>query len=280
MTAVPPARPVAVVQESSTSGEVDGPELQGALRPELVSTTVIGRYLGWLGKRRGISFDSYADLHRWSVTDLEGFWSSIRDFFDVREHTPAERALGRREMPGAEWFPGATLNYVEHALRRAADAPDDMAVIAHSQTRDEVRLSWRELREQVSRARAGLARLGVGPGDRVVAYLPNIPESVVAFLATASLGAVWASCAPVRIQELQARRAVTRSTSAFRGGAVGRHACLLEEISPEPKGLCTGRSRAPHGCCHRWARDRDCTPWGERLSRGLTREASNRTARS
>ena len=103
--------------------------------------------------------------------------------------------LGSREMPGAEWFPGATLNYAEHMLGRDDDL-DSVAIVAHSQTRETRELTFGELREQVARARAGLKRLGVGPGDRVVAYLPNIPETAVAFLAAASLGAVWATCPP------------------------------------------------------------------------------------
>ncbi|WP_248959037.1 acetoacetate--CoA ligase [Sphaerisporangium perillae] len=164
--------------------------------PDLRRTTRIGHYLGWLEENRGLTFSSYDELHRWSVTDLDGFWSSIWDHFQVRAHTPPRRVLGRREMPGAEWFPGATLNYAEHALRSREAAPHEVAVVAHSQTRPPVELSWGQLADQVARARAGLRRLGVGRGDRVVAYLPSIPETLVAFLATASLGAVWASCAP------------------------------------------------------------------------------------
>ena len=99
-------------------------------------------------------------------------------------------------MPGARWFPGATLNYAEHALAAAATSPADVAVIGRSQTRDRVELTWAELADQVARCRAGLVRLGVGRGDRVAAYLPNIPETLVAFLASASLGAIWASCPP------------------------------------------------------------------------------------
>ncbi|OZM80295.1 acetoacetate--CoA ligase [Pseudonocardia sp. MH-G8] len=163
----------------------------------------IGEYLTFLEREHGRSFGSYTDLHRWSVTDLDGFWSSIAQFAEVRFATPPRAVLGRREMPGAEWFPGATLNYAEHALRGPGE---DIAVIAHSQTRDPVRLTWDALRDQVARARAGLVRLGVRRGDRVVAYLPNIPETLVAFLATASLGAVWASCAP----EFGARSVVDR----------------------------------------------------------------------
>jgi acetoacetyl-CoA synthetase len=175
------------------------------LRPvasDVRETTEIGRYLDWLAAR-GRSFDDYAALHRWSVTDLDGFWSSIKDFFGVRFHAPADAVVPDPRMPGTAWFPGATLNYAEHALGGPAD---EVAVIAYSQTRARTELTWSELRDQVARARAGLARLGVGRGDRVVAYLPNIPETVVAYLAAASLGAVWASCAP----EFGARSVVDR----------------------------------------------------------------------
>jgi acetoacetyl-CoA synthetase len=158
-------------------------------------TTQLGRYLGWLRQTRGIDHAGYEDLWQWSVDDLEGFWGSLWDFFGIRAHTPYKRVLGSREMPGAEWFVGSRLNYAEHMLGRDEDT-DQVAVLARSQTRDPIDLTFGELREQVAHARAGLKRLGVGPGDRVVAYLPNIPETLVAFLATASLGAIWAACAP------------------------------------------------------------------------------------
>jgi acetoacetyl-CoA synthetase len=158
-------------------------------------TTQLGRYLDWLRQTRRIDHAGYEDLWQWSVDDLEGFWGSLWDFFGIRAHTPYERVLGSREMPGAEWFVGSRLNYAEHMLGRDEDA-DQVAVLARSQTRDPIDLTFGELREQVAHARAGLKRLGVGPGDRVVAYLPNIPETLVAFLATASLGAIWAACAP------------------------------------------------------------------------------------
>jgi acetoacetyl-CoA synthetase len=181
-------------------------ELLRAPAPDVRGSSEIGRFLGWLERQRGLRFDGYPELHRWSVDDLAGFWSAVWEFFGVRADTPYERVLGRRDMPGAQWFPGATLNYAEHALRGLGVARDDVAVMAYSQTRDPVRLTWSELRDQVARARAGLARLGVRRGDRVVAYLPNTPEAVVAFLATASLGAIWASCAP----EFGARSVVDR----------------------------------------------------------------------
>jgi acetoacetyl-CoA synthetase len=158
-------------------------------------TTEIGRYLNWLRDERGRDLADYDALWRWSIEDLEGFWGSIWDFFGVRAHEPYERVLGAREMPGAEWFPGARLNYAEHALGTDEDS-DRVAVVARSQTREPIELTFGELREQVALARAGLRRLGVGPGDRVAAYLPNIPETLVAFLAATSLGATWAACAP------------------------------------------------------------------------------------
>jgi acetoacetyl-CoA synthetase len=159
------------------------------------ATTEIGRYLDWLRDERGRDLAGYDELWRWSVDDLEGFWGSVWDFFGIRAHAPYERVLGARAMPGAKWFPGARLNYAEHALGTDEDA-DAVAVVARSQTREAIELTFGELRARVARARTGLQRLGVGPGDRVVAYLPNIPETLVAFLATASLGATWATCAP------------------------------------------------------------------------------------
>jgi acetoacetyl-CoA synthetase len=159
-----------------------------------LESTQTGRYLRWLAGR-GRHFTDYQELWRWSVTELEEFWSSIWDFCGVRAHTPYEQVLASRDMPGARWFTGATLNYAEHAVGTSADT-GQVAITAFSQTRPAIELTFGELRREVARARSGLRRLGVGRGDRVVAYLPNIPETVVAYLAAASLGAVWACCAP------------------------------------------------------------------------------------
>ena len=165
--------------------------------PDVRETTEIGRF----AERYG--FDSFEALQRWSVDDLEGFWQAVWDFYGLRAQVPHERVLGSREMPGAEWFPGARLNY---AARMLDDDPAQVAVVARSNTRGPVELTAGELRDQVARARAGLVRLGVGRGDRVVAYLPNIPETLVAFLAAASLGAIWASVSP----EFGARSVIDR----------------------------------------------------------------------
>ena len=165
---------------------------------DVLETSRIGRYVRWLAEHRGLEMSDYDQLHHWSVTDLDGFWSSLWEFFGIRAHEPYDAVLGRREMPGAEWFPGARLNYAEHALGDLDTGRDaqTVAVVAHSQTRPPITLTFGDLRTQVAAAQAGLRRLGVGRGDRVAAYLPNIPETLVAFLATAGLGATWAACAP------------------------------------------------------------------------------------
>jgi len=150
--------------------------------PTLDGSTAVERFAAAHG------FADYDSLWRWSVSDLEGFWAAVWAWCEVIGSY--ERVLSSRDMPGAKWFEGAALSYAEHALRGPG------GVIALSQTRDSVHLDAAELRRQVAACRAGLVRRGIARGDRVVAYLPNIPETVVAFLATASLGAIWSSAAP------------------------------------------------------------------------------------
>ncbi len=165
--------------------------------------TRMGAFLDWAERAHGVSLRSYQEAWEWSVRDIEVYWRSVARWFNVPFHTPPARSLSGA-MPQARWFPGATLNYAELALRapgawgRTPDPALDQApaLIARSQTRPYVTLTRSALRDQVARAAAGLRRLGVGRGDRVVGYLPNVPEAVIAFLACASLGAVWSSCAP------------------------------------------------------------------------------------
>jgi acetoacetyl-CoA synthetase len=148
------------------------------------------RYMRWLGR----GFATYDELWKWSVTDVEDFWASIWDFFDVLASRPYERVLSGRRMPGARWFEGAELNYAEHIFR---DKPGDAVAVRHaSELRPLAELSWDELRRLTASIAAALRRRGVGPGDRVVAYMPNIPEALAAFLACASIGATWSSCSP------------------------------------------------------------------------------------
>ncbi|WFB06312.1 acetoacetate--CoA ligase [Streptomyces sp. LX-29] len=153
--------------------------------------------LGGLTGLEGPAAD-YAALHRWSVEELDRFWQAVAEWFEVRLTHPYETALAGAEMPGATWFPGATLNYAEHALRTAddPDRADTPALLCVDETHEPVPVSWAELRDQVGAVAAQLRRLGVGPGDRVSGYLPNIPQATVALLATAAVGAVWTSCAP------------------------------------------------------------------------------------
>ncbi len=152
----------------------------------------IADYLRWLARTRGLHFDDYASLQRWSVTELFEFWGSIAEYFALRlDLSGAESPNGA--LPDARWFAGATLNYAEYALR---DRDDQVAVVARSELGPRRTWTRRGLAEDVARARAGLRRLGVGPGDRVAALLPNGGEALIAFLATASLGALWSSCAP------------------------------------------------------------------------------------
>ena len=154
--------------------------------------TRVGRFMDATGRRR------WADLLDWSLTDLDGFWSAVAAHLDVSWRTPPDDgvALAAPAMPGAVWFPGARLNYAEHALRHAVVDPDGVAVVARSQSRADVVLTWAELTDQVAGAAAGLRRLGVQRGDRVAAYAPNCAETLVVFLAAAAIGAVWSSCAP------------------------------------------------------------------------------------
>lgn len=155
-------------------------------------------YQDWLREKHGLQFGSYDALWRWSTTDLDAFWQSIWDYFDVQSPTPHAAVLARNVMPGAQWFPGAQLNYARQVLRHvdAAHAAGMPAVISRNEQGRHRELSWPGLRRQVAALALHLKAQGVGRGDRVAAYLPNIPEAMVAFLATASLGAVWSICAP------------------------------------------------------------------------------------
>ena len=156
----------------------------------------MGRYLSGLAVERGLAFDTYDDAWRWSVTDPGAFWQSVWDAFGVRSATPPGPALADARMPGARWFPDAALNYAEHVLALEGRGGGDTVLVARSQTRGPLDLTADQLRDAVARCRAGLLRLGVRRGDRVAAFLPNIPEAAIAMLATASLGATWSSCAP------------------------------------------------------------------------------------
>ena len=151
-------------------------------------------YQDWLRRERGLNFSGYQDTWDWSSTAIEEFWASLWDFFRIEAMQPYETVLADRRMPGARWFPGATLNYSQHVFRQ--EHSDRPALIHASELRPLAEVTWPELRRQVASVAASLRELGVRRGDRVAGYLPNIPEAVVAFLACASMGAVWSSCSP------------------------------------------------------------------------------------
>lgn len=166
--------------------------------PHTRRTPLMRHYQQWLAQHYDLHFDSYDALWRWSTTDLEAFWQSIWRYFDIQSPTPHSAALGRNCMPGAQWFPGAQVNYAQQVLRHveAADAAGMPAVIADNELGEVTTLSWPELRRQVAALALHLQAQGIRPGDRVAAYLPNIPQAMVAMLAVVSIGAVWSVCSP------------------------------------------------------------------------------------
>ncbi len=163
-----------------SAGVVEGAELR--------------RYQRWLATQRGLRFDDYDALWRWSVGEPEAFWASLWDYFEILSHHPYTRVRSDAPMPATRWFEGATLNYAEHVFRRARG--DTPAILFADESGASRTLGWDELARRVASLAAHLRALGVGPGDRVVALLPNVPEATVALLAAASIGAVFSSCSP------------------------------------------------------------------------------------
>ncbi|HTA15548.1 MAG TPA: acetoacetate--CoA ligase [Solirubrobacteraceae bacterium] len=177
---------------------------------EMVADARMTDFMGWAGRRHGRKFASYGELWEWSVAEIEEFWADIWEYGGVRASAPHERVLASQEMPGARWFEGARLNYAENMLRIDRPSgkrdPEETAVLHASELRPLQELSWKELSVQVAAVAEGLRSLGVGRGDRVAAYMPNIPETLIAFLASASIGAIWSCAAP----EFGARSVVDR----------------------------------------------------------------------
>ena len=194
------------------------------------TSTRLGRFLTYCEERSGKTFADYDALWAWSVGDgLAECWAAIWDYFEVEASVPYEQVLDREVMPGANWFAGARLNYAQHVIRMGTRRDDEIAIVGRSQSRDRTELTWAELTDQVARARRGLRELGVGEGDTVAAYLPNVPETIVAFLAACSLGATWTSCAPeFGVQAVLDRFAQVEPTVLF---AVDRYRYGRREVS-------------------------------------------------
>lgn len=159
-----------------------------------IETSGVSRFMNWLKQEKGLTFNNHNELWKWSVDELELFWECIWDYCKVKSETPYTQVLKSRKMPGAKWFEGSTLNYAEHVFRNSRE--NKPAILFQSETTPRKEISWQELQEKTAKVAQYLKSLGVKKGDRVVAYMPNIPEAVMAVLACASIGAVWSSCSP------------------------------------------------------------------------------------
>ncbi|SPZ43024.1 acetoacetyl-CoA synthetase [Rhodococcus wratislaviensis] len=199
-----------------------------------VRDAVVTDFARFVARRHSVRVDDYRALWRWSVADPAAFWRDVWDYFEIRSATDPGPALADDAMPGAVWFPGATLNYVDHVFRNAR--PGTPAILYAGEGATDISVGWDELRSAVAGLAATLREHGVGVGDRVVGYLPNIPEAVVAFLATASLGAVWAACgqdysAPAaldRLGQLEPKALITADGYRFGGKEHDRLAAAAE----------------------------------------------------
>ena len=213
-------------------------------------------YQQWLQSKRGLQFDSYAALHQWSVTDLPAFWQSIWDYFDLQSPIPHQFVV-KGVMPDAKWFAGAQVNYAAQVFRHAeaAHAAGLPAIISHNENslangEAACEISWFELRNQVAALALHLQAQGVTPGDRVAAYLPNIPEAIIAFLATVSIGGVWSICAPDmgtaavldRFKQIEPKVLIVTSNVVYGGKQIDRSAVIDE--------LCAGLPSVQHVIIH------------------------------
>lgn len=204
-----------------------------------ISESNLKKYELWLKEHQGLTFGSYREIWEWSVKDVEGFWLSLWDYFEIIHHSPYKRVLSSHEMPGARWFEGATLNYAEHIFRQKN--PDRPALIFHSEAGRKRRVTWQELEEKVSAVRAFLVNEGIGKGDRVAAYIPNIPEAVITFLAVNSIGAIWSCCSPdFGVSTVIDRFSQIKPSVLFAGSGHiynGKHYSRLNEIGEIEKGI-------------------------------------------
>lgn len=162
--------------------------------PDFIKNSNLKKFESWLHTEKGLSFENYDEIWKWSIEEVEDFWESVWQYFEIIAHAPYKKVLSGNIMPGVEWFEGATLNYAEHIFRQKKD--DQNAIVFCQEGQSPKHISWEELEQKVTIFQQYLIKKGIGKGDRVVAYLPNIPEAIVAFLAVNSLGAVWSCCSP------------------------------------------------------------------------------------
>lgn len=236
-----------------------------------VATSRLAHYRQWLAQRSGLRFNDYQSLWRWSVDDIDAFWRSIWDYFDVLADGSPEPVLGSRQMPGAQWFPGTRLNYAEHVFRQASSERPALIVRSEGQAPREV--SWAELQQLAGAFAATLRRLGVQPGDRVASYLPNQVETVAAFMACASVGAVWSSCAPDmgpsvvldRLTQIEPKVLLATDSYSYNGKLHDRRDTVAQLLAALPSvgavvhvpgAMAEGRETG-------W---RDCLPWREAVA--------------
>ena len=202
--------------------------------PERADASRMADFIRWLKAERGLEFHDYNALWEWSVNDLDGFWSAIWAFFDIRASAPYTQVLAERRMPGAVWFPAARLNFTENMLRHALDMPEKQALVVQSETFGHRELTWSQLASQVASVAARFRAMGLGQGDRVVAILPNTDTALVAMLAAASLGAIWSLCAPDmghvaildRFRQIEPKLLIAQDGYVHAGKAIDRREVL------------------------------------------------------
>jgi acetoacetyl-CoA synthetase len=247
--------------------------------PAQIEATQLAAYQRWLSTERGLRFDDYAALWSWSVTDVAAFWQTVWEFFDVQAEGSLEPVLTSHAMPGASWYPNARLNYAEHVFRHAqADTP---ALIARSEDTPTREVLWAELQRDTGALAAEMRALGLVAGDRVASYLPNRVETVVAFLACASIGAVWSSCAPDmgatvvldRLRQIEPKLLLATDSTTYNGKTQDRSGVvdeLLRELPsvkavvhvPGPLADKTAGERSDKRPID-W---RDCIPWAQAIA--------------
>jgi acetoacetyl-CoA synthetase len=213
----------------------DNPILWTPSGPRADASTM-AQFERWLETNRDLKFKDYNAMWEWSISDLDGFWSAIWDYFDIQCSQTYTNVLANRGVATAEWFPGSRLNHAQNVLKHATTDPNREAIVVHSETFTRKSLTWRELERQVGSVAASLRGMGVTQGDRVVAILPNTETALIAFLATSSLGAVWSLCAPDmghvaildRFQQIEPKVLIAQDGYSHAGKSIDRRDIIAE----------------------------------------------------